>query len=509
MRCSCVSARLTPLSKEQLRSTMIEVSPIVPCLGFGGNKLILEHDPLETEHYEALFDASKRGLYDYGGKLIVAGSYFFGPTPSVFEGHFHTSIDRAAVRRAPDDDYVYIGWIHEHFGHFLLSTLSRLWGRLSERMIVYSGQHEIDYYFKKSHIGSIFSALGLKPSQFIWLQEDFCFPRISVPSPAFEERNFAFRRFADLCNGLGAVIGRETAHEYQGKPIFLSKARLTSGVRKYLNEGDLNEALEVRGFKIIYPEQLGFPEQVSLWRNNKYITAFSGSALHTSIFAPGSYIAHITEGVVLDTSYALCDGINKSRAQYFRLQEEDVVDRGGETPGFSYTSRLANPTRIAEALQRAVEMAMRSDVEGESLGIRNIALGRPSRQSSFHPWVPRAQPNATSGKLTGSMQFHTEEESCPWWEVALPDGAIVDSIKIYNRCDDLSAMDRGRNIVLMIDDEPVYDHAGAKQFGGIVGDPLIWEAPAPRPAQRVRIMLRGHGHLHLDQVEVFGRIEVA
>lgn len=76
-------------------------------------------------------------------------------------------------------------------------------------------------------------------------------------------------------------------------------------------------------------------------------------------------------------------------------------------------------------------------------GGRNIALGKPARQSSSHATFTGAE-KAVDGNVSGRFGdrslSHTGEDREPWWEVDLSTVAAIDGIVVWNRTD--SAVDR-------------------------------------------------------------------
>ncbi len=137
----------------------------------------------------------------------------------------------------------------------------------------------------------------------------------------------------------------------------------------------------------------------------------------------------------------------------------------------------------------------------------NLALGRPTRQSSGDADGSRSGA-AVSGVFTGSFSFSTSEETNPWWEVDL--GAIVPigRIVLWNRDDaGLGGYERARPLhILLSDDGEAWRTILTSRtvFGGRnSGKPLVFDSLLPLYGRFLRVQLERHGHLHLDQVEVF------
>lgn len=91
----------------------------------------------------AWHDEPHWGIYDRAGHLVDAAAYHRGPGKTLV-GQSRW-LDRAASRAgdAPDETYIYGGILIEHFGHFLLSSVSRFWPFAEEALRAGLGPHRI------------------------------------------------------------------------------------------------------------------------------------------------------------------------------------------------------------------------------------------------------------------------------------------------------------------------------------------------------------------------------
>ena len=136
----------------------------------------------------------------------------------------------------------------------------------------------------------------------------------------------------------------------------------------------------------------------------------------------------------------------------------------------------------------------------------NLALHRPTLQSSVQPGEPTPLAGATSGVRTGRYGFHTAAEYEPWWMVDLGFAQPLGEAVVYNRLDPPCAP-RSRNLRLAVSSNGIdwttaYTHDGVP-FGGIDGHPLRVALNGIQ-ARFLRLSLPGHEILHLDQVAIYG-----
>jgi FkbM family methyltransferase len=138
-------------------------------------------------------------------------------------------------------------------------------------------------------------------------------------------------------------------------------------------------------------------------------------------------------------------------------------------------------------------------------GVKNIALGKPAKQSSQSAWSrPNDAQGGNNGIRTGRYSFHTNLEPSPWWQVDLTRTADLSEIRVFNRID--TSAERADNLLIMISEDgqewrPLYQSKGLR-FGGIDGRPLIVPVQEAK-ARFVRVQLEGTQYLHLDEIEVY------
>lgn len=137
---------------------------------------------------------------------------------------------------------------------------------------------------------------------------------------------------------------------------------------------------------------------------------------------------------------------------------------------------------------------------------RNLALGRPARQSSTYTGtgVDQSAHHAVDG-LTGGRDphdlIHTNYQDNPWWQVDLGRQASIARVRLYNRRN--PELRTNLQMVVQVSDDggnwqTVYRH-----------DASTWnvlDVPVDRPGRLVRVALTNHDALQLYEVEVWGRI---
>ncbi|MFZ5951177.1 MAG: discoidin domain-containing protein [Candidatus Rifleibacteriota bacterium] len=138
----------------------------------------------------------------------------------------------------------------------------------------------------------------------------------------------------------------------------------------------------------------------------------------------------------------------------------------------------------------------------------NVALKKNAVQSSFSRWsTPDESSAAIDGIKNGDFSFHTEKESCPWWQVDLGKTYPVSSIVVYNRGVENSELaDRAKSMAAFISPDGMSwqkVHNGGTSFGGILDKKPLRIEIGKTPTRFVRLQLTEENYFHLDEVEIF------
>ena len=141
----------------------------------------------------------------------------------------------------------------------------------------------------------------------------------------------------------------------------------------------------------------------------------------------------------------------------------------------------------------------------DSLGHRNVAIGKPTSQSSTYrhsanPIASKAVDGNTNGIFTARTTTHTNRDNKAWWKVDLQQEYAITAVMLYNRID--CCKDR-----LQYFDVILFDGKGnvAKKIshGKGVRDVFPFKIVPPINARYVMVQLRTRNYLQLAEVQVF------
>ena len=434
---------------------------------------------------------------------------------------------RVTNRLPAGREYFWIGPMHLHFGHFLLSSTSRLWALLNDDparyTFLYTGGEPPAALFARGYVRGVLGSVGITPERMLQVEGPLMVPNVTVAEPSTVENLWASRQYVDVLRRVRQVLAPGLQDNRRRDPVYVSKKRVASGVRTVANEDALTDILARRGLEIAYPDTLDFESQIAFWCEHRSLLGFSASAFHMSGFSTGKRLATMFGYAPASINQFAIDQVAGNA--HLHLNAGAALVGLGASPQFADVMSIANPEALADEIclladnmdawtGQAAGPEPRSvwtaPAVNEPFG-SNVARNGVASQSSLYTlddgW-PKTADGALSGKLTGAYQCSTTREPQPWWQVDLRDRSYIYELRLFNRCDNPVAVARlGHFLVSMSDDgaewRVVYEHNGAAP-GGLTGEPWRWQPGTTTVARYVRISLPGDEYLHFDQLEVVG-----
>lgn len=171
---------------------------------------------------------------------------------------------------------------------------------------------------------------------------------VEIPCTSFEEQYQAHTEYRNFCRFVGERLHASGDSHNNDRPIYFSKAALTSGVGRIRNEQAFINVIEAAGIDVVAPETLGIEEQIRIFGTRSLILGTAGSYFHTSIFAPsGSRIVVVNPTIHINSNYSLIDALTGNDAAYYYPSDLRVVTPSAEDT-FLTTREFADPVAAAE-----------------------------------------------------------------------------------------------------------------------------------------------------------------
>ncbi len=293
------------------------------------------------------------GVYGADGRLIDAAALRRGAGQGLVGQSLCSATDFDSLEADADEaNYVYGGLISQHFGHFIINTLARLWWLAQEsignRKILFHSHNGIDQDFALPFIATCFDRLGLNTSNTVIIDRPMKLRKLTIPRPSFEDQSFGAREFQRLCHKIGEPFW-DLTQSNDLSPVYLSKTRLGSGVGRFKNEQIIEDRLREEGVVIIYPETMPFSDQVKLFSQKRNILGSAGSAFHAAIFSPPLSRKTVLSGSkTVNSDLLLCDALNGDDVKY--VYPKSGCSTEEQVDGFYNLHTIAEPHLVAEEM---------------------------------------------------------------------------------------------------------------------------------------------------------------
>lgn len=182
-----------------------------------------------------------------------------------------------------------------HYGHWLIEGLARFWCLLDQDISNYHFPASNTLYAKARYIKKRtmqakmvhwkngLKTFGIQPKQFIYYRKPVRIREILVPECSMYSGYRITQEHIKVGNAVAFHICNGYRPQYDSRPVYLSRSKLSKGVRKTQGEMPIEDYCRQQGFRIVYPEHMSFLEQVKMVNENDAFVGFAGSAFHSLI----------------------------------------------------------------------------------------------------------------------------------------------------------------------------------------------------------------------------------
>jgi len=174
--------------------------------------------------------------------------------------------------------YIFAGYLREHYGHFLLEGLSRIWyiKKNPDLPIIWISLNNIPLTPMQEEMLNLFN---LKNKQII-IQKPTIVEKLIVPEPGFILKSHLNQEQAK------SLVLYDAKGIEKGKKVWLSRSKLNpiKVLAIITNENKLEKILANKGWTIFHPEEHPIANQIKMLSSAEQIAGFKGSAFHTLVF---------------------------------------------------------------------------------------------------------------------------------------------------------------------------------------------------------------------------------
>ena len=230
-----------------------------------------------------------------------------------------------------DQDVVFIGALPDHYGHFILEGVARLWpflevGKKNLKAVYISENPNVKFL-------DFFSLFGLSPDQLIRIESPTKFKKVIVPEQSIRLHDFYHPLYKDTIDRIKASVQSKSSSK-----IFFSKKRGNS--HRAVGESVIESVFADAGYSILYPEGMGAVETISTLSGCTEFVASSGTNIHNSVFLPdGAKIVCINRSGHFHPIQSMIDQMKKLEATYIDVYIWSSIVNFGDSPCFLAPTR--------------------------------------------------------------------------------------------------------------------------------------------------------------------------
>lgn len=262
---------------------------------------VLDDKLINIDEYKdaiVLADFERGGVYK-DGELISLTTRAPGCCEPQGENRFF-DVKKESFRYL-EGNYLYLGIVQLHYGHFLVNTMSRFWIFLESKKYIESSLKFIlslpcPYKDLPKYIIDIIDILPIDKERIIFLYDEAIkVEHLIVPKPTYVSGRYISRKFKATFDFIGDKFVEDAGNFPQ--KIYLGREKLSKhGIRgigynnnkapRYeFGEKVIRKQFENNGFFICYPEELTIAEQISLFRNADVIACGNGTIGHNILWS--------------------------------------------------------------------------------------------------------------------------------------------------------------------------------------------------------------------------------
>lgn len=187
-----------------------------------------------------------------------------------------------------DEEVIYLGRGFPHYGVVMIDLIRRLYFKYTDEgknlRLCYCGIYSDQGTFGRADARSweLLNNMGIRREDVIDIRSPMQFKKIYVPEPGFEYEKYYHKEFL-----VPYKVISDKAEIRNAKKIYLSRKKM--GNTKEAGEGIIEKFFSINGFEIIYPDEIGIPEQAAWLKGADVIASVEGTASHNILFCrPGT-----------------------------------------------------------------------------------------------------------------------------------------------------------------------------------------------------------------------------
>lgn len=216
-----------------------------------------------------------------------------------------------------EEKVVYCGYLVNHWGHFLIEGVTRLWYFLENDPTIDKYVFFMDENEEREIKGNYRMFLELLK---IWdkleiITRPTTYREVIVPELGIHMRKAYTPKLLKVFDAIADNVVIDPAWDTPEK-IYYSRSQFQKGQQFEFGFASLDNFFEKNGYRILYPEKVPLDRMIHYIRNSKVVATLSGSLPHNMLFARNGQKVEIVERLVIS---------DDNQTDVNRMRELDVV----------------------------------------------------------------------------------------------------------------------------------------------------------------------------------------
>ena len=200
-----------------------------------------------------------------------------------------------------DEKVVYCGYLIDHWGHFLIEAVTRLWYFMENDSTVDKYVFFIEEGSDRQITGNYLEFLKLLK---IWdkleiISRPITYREVIVPELGIMCRQSYTPKLLKVFDSVAENVVPDPSWETPEK-IFYSRSQFAKGKPFEFGFDCIDNFFEKNGYTILYPEKVPLSRMIHYIRNSKVVASLSGSLPHNMLFANQGQKLEIVERLVIN-----------------------------------------------------------------------------------------------------------------------------------------------------------------------------------------------------------------
>ena len=199
-----------------------------------------------------------------------------------------------------DEKVVYCGYLVNHWGHFLIEGVTRLWYFMENDPTVDKYVFFVDENEQREIKGNYRIFLELLK---IWdkleiITAPTTYREVIVPELGIHMRTAYTPKLLKVFDAIADNVVADPSWDIPEK-IYFSRSQFQKGLQFEFGFAALDNFFEKNGYKVLYPEKVPLDQMIHYIRNCSVVASLSGSLPHNMLFANQGQKIEIVERLVI------------------------------------------------------------------------------------------------------------------------------------------------------------------------------------------------------------------